>query len=112
MCGDNSIDWCHLGFPNLDINIVMNTQYSKQRRGTFDLTRRRFKAGTSSEYCICNHQYQYVYKNGGMLLKLLVAQYATVATAHRAKSLQGQLGSSRQEIVYQEASVARAAACE
>ena len=41
-----------------------------------------------------------------MLLKLLVAQYATVATAHRAKSLQGQLGSSRQEIVYQEASVA------
>lgn len=39
-------------------------------------------------------------------LKLLVAQYATVATAHRAKSLQGQLGSSRQGIVYQEASVA------
>ena len=47
-----------------------------------------------------------------MVLKLLVAQYATVATAHRAKSLQGQAGSSRQEIVYQEASVARAAACE
>ena len=40
-------------------------------------------------------------------LKLLVAQYATVATAHRAKSLQGQLGSSRQGIVYQEASVER-----
>ena len=31
MCGDNSIDWCHLGFPNLDIYIVMNHEYTIER---------------------------------------------------------------------------------
>ena len=27
VCGDNSIDWCHLGVPNFDIDTVMSTQY-------------------------------------------------------------------------------------
>ena len=66
------------------------------------------KAGTPplhSAYIFNYHISKYM-KMEECYLKLLVAQYATVATAHRAKSLQGQLGSSRQGIVYQEASVA------